>query len=64
MLYTVTTACQIKGLLVPVKIAPVRVLEKCGFVQTYQGPGKYQGRESEIIIALWKNKFYSVMFFI
>ncbi len=33
--------------------ASVRVLEKCGFRQTYRGPGQYQGREREIVRTLW-----------
>ena len=34
--------------------ASVRVLEKCGFTQIYQGLGNYQGREVQIIKTIWK----------
>lgn len=34
--------------------ASVRVLEKCGFVQVYQGSGNYQGKEAEIIKTVWR----------
>ena len=35
--------------------ASVRVLEKCGFTQIYHGLGNYQGKEVQIIKAIWKN---------
>ena len=35
--------------------ASVRVLEKCGFTRIYQGMGNYQGKEAQIIRAIWKN---------
>ena len=31
------------------------VLEKCGFVQIYQGAGNYQGKEAQIVKTVWKN---------
>ena len=34
--------------------ASVRVLEKCGFTQIYQGCGNYQGKKAQIIKAIWK----------
>lgn len=35
--------------------ASVRVLEKCGFTQIYQGLGNYQGKEAQIVKSVWKN---------
>ena len=34
--------------------ASIRVLEKCGFTQIYQGSGNYQGKKAQIIKAIWK----------
>ena len=34
--------------------ASKRVLQKCGFEKTYEGPGDYQGEEREIFRSLWK----------
>ena len=36
-------------------LASIRVLEKCGFTQIYQGLGNYQGKEEKIIKTIWKN---------
>ena len=35
-------------------IASNKVLEKCGFVQVYQGAGNYQGKEARILKTVWK----------
>ena len=44
---------EIIGICLAENLASVRVLEKCGFRQTYRGPGPYQGREREIVRTLW-----------
>lgn len=36
-------------------VASVRVLEKCGFIKTYEGLGKYQGKDKEIIKEIYQN---------
>ena len=46
---------EVYGICLAENLASVRVLEKCGFTQIYQGPGNYQGREVQIIKAIWKN---------
>ena len=46
---------EVYGICLAENTASVRVLEKCGFTQTYKGPGNYQGREAQIIKAIWKN---------
>ena len=46
---------EVYGICLAENLASVRVLEKCGFTQIYQGPGNYQGREAQIIKAIWKN---------
>jgi RimJ/RimL family protein N-acetyltransferase len=46
---------EVYGICLAENTASVRVLEKCGFTQIYQGPGNYQGREVQIIKAIWKN---------
>ena len=46
---------EVYGISLAENLASVRVLEKCGFVQVYQGPGNYQGKEAQIIKAVWKN---------
>ena len=43
------------GICLAENLASVRVLEKCGFTQIYQGTGNYQGREVQIIKTIWKN---------
>jgi RimJ/RimL family protein N-acetyltransferase len=45
---------EIYGICLAENTASVRVLEKCGFTQIYQGPGNYQGREVQIIKTIWK----------
>ena len=45
---------EVHGICLAENTASIRVLEKCGFTQIYQGPGNYQGREVQIIKALWK----------
>lgn len=45
---------EVYGICLAENIASVRVLEKCGFTQIYQGPGNYQGREVQIIKTIWK----------
>ena len=40
---------EVYGICLAENTASVRVLEKCGFVQVYQGLGNYQGKEAEII---------------
>ena len=46
---------EVYGICLAENAASVRVLEKCGFVQVYQGAGNYQGKEAQIIKAIWKN---------
>ena len=46
---------EVYGICLVENTASVRVLEKCGFTQIYQGPGNYQGKEAQIIKAIWKN---------
>ena len=45
---------QVYGICLAENTASVHVLEKCGFVQIYQGTGNYQGKESEIVKTVWK----------
>ena len=46
---------EVYGICLAENTASVRVLEKCGFTQIYQGHGNYQGREVQIIKTIWKN---------
>ena len=46
---------EVYGICLAENTASVRVLEKCGFTQIYQGLGNYQGKEAQIIKAIWKN---------
>lgn len=46
---------EIYGICLAENLASMRVLEKCGFTQIYQGSGNYQGKENKIIKAIWKN---------
>lgn len=46
---------EIYGICLAENLASVRVLEKCGFTQIYQGSGNYQGKKAQIIKAIWKN---------
>ena len=46
---------EVYGICLAENTASVRVLEKCGFTQIYKGPGNYQGKETQIIKAIWKN---------
>jgi RimJ/RimL family protein N-acetyltransferase len=46
---------EVYGICLAENLASVRVLEKCGFTQIYQGSGNYQGREVQIIKTIWKN---------
>ena len=45
---------EVYGICLAENLASVRVLEKCGFTKIYQGPRNYQGREAQIIKAIWK----------
>ena len=45
---------EVYGICLAENTASVRVLEKCGFVQIFQGMGVYQGKESEIVKTVWK----------
>ena len=45
---------EVYGICLAENTASVRVLKKCGFIQIYQGLGNYQGREVQIIKAIWK----------
>ena len=40
---------EVYGICLAENTASVRVLEKCGFVQVFQGMGNYQGKEAEIV---------------
>ncbi len=46
---------EVYGICLAENTASVRVLEKCGFTQIYHGLGNYQGKEAQIIKAIWKN---------
>ena len=46
---------EVYGICLAENLASVRVLEKCGFTQIYQGLGNYQGKEEKIIKTIWKN---------
>ena len=46
---------EVYGICLAENLASVRVLKKCGFTQIYKGPGNYQGKEEQIIKAIWKN---------
>ena len=46
---------EVYGICLAENTASVRVLEKCGFVQIFQGLGDYQGKESEIVKTVWKS---------
>ncbi len=46
---------EVYGICLAENTASVRVLEKCGFTQVYKGIGNYQGKEVQIIKAIWKN---------
>lgn len=46
---------EVYGICLAENLASVRVLEKCGFTQIYQGLGNYQGKEEQIIKTIWKN---------
>ena len=45
---------EVYGICLAENTASVRVLEKCGFVQVYQGAGNYQGKETQIIKTKWE----------
>ena len=45
---------EVYGICLAENTASVRVLEKCGFVQVYQGTGNYQGKEARILKTVWK----------
>ncbi len=40
---------EVYGICLAENLASVRVLEKCGFVQIFQGLGDYQGKEAKIV---------------
>ena len=46
---------EVYGICLAENAASVRVLEKCGFTQIYKGAGIYQGKDAQIIKAIWKN---------
>lgn len=45
---------EVYGICLAKNTASVRVLEKCGFVQVYQGAGNYQGKEAQITKTKWE----------
>ena len=45
---------EVYGICIAENTASVRVLEKCRFVQVYQGAGNYQGKEARILKTIWK----------
>ena len=45
---------EVYGICLAENTASVRVLEKCGFTQIYQGTGNYQGKEAQIIKTIWR----------
>ena len=46
---------EVYGICLAENTASIRVLEKCGFTQIYEGLGNYQGKEKQIIKTIWKN---------
>ncbi len=48
---------EVYGICLAENTASVHVLEKCGFVQIFQGLGVYQGKESEIVKTVWKSNY-------
>lgn len=46
---------EVYGICLAKNLVSIRVLEKCGFTQIYQGRGNYQGQEAQIIKTIWKN---------
>lgn len=46
---------EVYGICLAENTASVRVLEKCGFTQIYEGLGNYQGKNAQIIKAIWQN---------
>ena len=47
---------EVYGICLAENTASMRVLEKCGFTQIYQGSGNYQGKEVQIVKTVWKTK--------
>ena len=45
---------EVYGICLAENTASVRVLEKCGFTQIYEGLGNYQGKEAQIVKSVWK----------
>ena len=45
---------EVYGICFAENTASVRVLEKCGITQIYQGTGNYQGKEAQIIKTIWR----------
>ena len=45
---------EVYGICLAENIASVRVLEKCGFTQIYEGLGNYQGKEAQIVKSVWE----------
>ena len=46
---------EVYGICLAENLASIRVLEKCGFTQIYEGLENYQGKEEQIIKTIWKN---------
>ena len=46
---------EVYGICLAENLASIRVLEKCGFTQIYEGLGNYQGKEEQIIKKKKKN---------
>ncbi len=46
---------EVYGICLTENTASIRVLEKCGFTQIYEGLGNYQGKEAQIIKTIWNN---------
>lgn len=45
---------EVLGVCLSANAASKRVLHKCGFEKTYEGPGEYQGEEREVFRSVWK----------
>ena len=45
---------EVYGICLAENTVSMRVLEKCGFTQIFEGLGNYQGKEAQIVKSVWK----------